>query len=327
MEKTANERVEIDFLKRIAQTKDSRLAAKSVKEWFDRKAKASERAASDPIDAEKIIAGLIENGFVDTSGGPKEGPHPRAKASYRITDKGKHHIAPTRPEIPDTQLKAQEAFILLQLFQLTPSKGPRVKRSDLNDKLKTTAAKAQLEFDTKNDPNTVDYHLASLAARGCLTEFRKGSAFSYQLVPERGIAALVQAKQHDAVKFQLTGELLNALIDAARGSAPAAHPKEAPPTAKRELAARDIEKLITDLRANEYAGKNLIPIHAVRRVVREQFDAEAASHPVFDALVKQMRSDGQIRLIAITDIRDASPEEMADSIPGVNEALFYIGAK
>jgi hypothetical protein len=53
----------------------------------------------------------------------------------------------------------------------------------------------------------------------------------------------------------------------------------------------------------------------------------AASHAMFDPILKQMRSEGNLDLIAISDGRDATQEQMDASIPGLNETIFYIVVK
>ena len=146
---------------------------------------------------------------------------------------------------------------------------------------------------------------------------------TYRLEPERGLRALAAARQHDAVNFKLRGDTLNALLRAARGSAPPAAAIESVPH-RRELAAHEIETIIEELGSDRFAGKDLIPIHAVRRTVRERFGDEAAGHPVLDPMLKRLRSEGRFRLVAITDYRDATQQELDDAIPGLNEILFYM---
>lgn len=68
----------------------------------------------------------------------------------------------------------------------------------------------------------------------------------------------------------------------------------------------------------------MIPIHEIRRLVADHQGDEAASHPVFDPVIMRMRSEGRLRLIAISDTRDATLAQMEASIPGVNETIFYV---
>ncbi|MEJ7638385.1 MAG: helix-turn-helix domain-containing protein, partial [Singulisphaera sp.] len=216
-------------------------------------------------------------------------------ASYRLTEKGKHHIRPARPDIPDEQLQAQEAFILLQVFR---AKERKLTRSDLNAKLKSRAAMGQLEFDVKEAPATVDYHLTALVEKGCLDEQRRGVSVGYSLNPERGAKALASVKQHDGVSFTMNGETLNALLAAARQAKPIQSRLEESPLADEPAASLgpDVQaaraarhrEVCGSSPADKYAGKDLIPIHEVRRLVAEHHGNEAAGHPAFDPLIKRM---------------------------------------
>lgn len=314
------EPLQTNLLTYLAQKPEGRTAA-DVADKLGLKKKKGQPAATDPSDADRLVTGLIDRGLIEVIDAAKEGLHPRRGARYRLSDKGRLHLRPARPDIPDTQLKAQEAFILLQMFRANEH---GLTRSQLNDKLRTRTAMGQLEFDVKSAPETVAYHLATLVEDGSLLEERKGNSATYRLDGGRGMAALAAARQHDAVSFTLRGETLNALLRTARGSGtPAAAGLEAPPP-PRELAAHDVEAIIDELGSDRFAGKDLIPIHEVRRLVRDRLDAAAAGHPVFDKVLKQMRSEGRFRLIAITDYRDATQQELDDAIPGLNEILFYI---
>ncbi|WP_406700336.1 hypothetical protein V5E97_16110 [Singulisphaera sp. Ch08] len=305
---------------------DGRLLAGDLKRKL--KQLATKNASAGITDANQTLTDLIEKGFITLSGSAKEGPHPRPNASYRLTDKGREFLRPARPDLADEQLQTQEAFILLQVFR---AKEQKLTRSELNGRLKTRAAMGQLEFDVKAAPVTVDYHLAMLVDKGALVEEKRGNSVSYSLNREAGARTLASVKQHDGVSFTMTGETLNALIAAARQASPlpaallesrAAEPVS--PTNSRPLGPDAIADYVALLQSDLYAGKDLIPIHEVRRVVAEHHGAAAAGHPTFDPLIKQMRSEGQLRLIAISDNRDATQQQLDDSIPGMNETIFYI---
>ncbi len=316
----------------FSKLKEGRISAGDLKKKLAARPKAGQAAGPDDPEADRALAGLIEQGLLSVSGGGKDGHHPRPNASYRLTEKGRQHLRPIQPDLEPKQLHAQESFILLQVFR---AKERTLTRSGLNDKLKSLAAKRQLEFDVKAAPGTVDYHLAQLVEKGYLDEQRQGVSVRFTFNPEKGPKALASAKQHDNVTFTMTGEILNALLDAARQSMPGrseaavSHVPElpieaAPAPASRALGEPDIVKYIDHLRADKYAGKGLIPIHEVRRLVAEHHGDEAASHPAFDPLIKRMRSEKQLELIAISDNRRATPEQLDASIPGVNETIFYI---
>lgn len=330
MAETSLEAHQTALLRILEKASDGRLSAGELKKKIGRGAKTGPVVAPDGMEADRAISGLIETGLVAVAGGAKDGHHPRPNASYRLTEQGRHQIRPARPDIPDEQLQAQEAFILLQVFR---TKERKLTRSDLNAKLKTRAAIGQLEFDVKEAPATVDYHLAALVEKGCLDEQRRGVSVGYSLNPDQGARELASTRQHDGVSFTLNGETLNALLAAARQSKPVqSRPEESPlvdePTdaapKSRPVGPHDITKYVDQLRSDKYAGKDLIPIHEVRRLVAEHHGDEAAGHPAFDPLLKRMRGEGQLELMAISDNRSVTREQIDDSIPGMNETLFYI---
>lgn len=331
MAETLPEAHQTTLLRLFERPTDGRLSAGDLKKKLGSGSKKGPAVAPEAVEADRALSGLIGMGLITVAGGAKDGHHPRPNASYRLTEKGRHHLRPARPDMPDEQLQAQEAFILLQVFR---AKERKLTRSDLNAKLKTRAAMGQLEFDVKEAPATVDYHLAALVEKGCLDAQRQSNSVGYSLNPEQGAKALAATRQHDGVSFTLNGETLNALLAAARQSKPVQslpeesplvdEPATDPAPVSRRLGPHDITKYIDQLRSDKFAGKDLIPIHEVRRLVAEQHSDEAASHPAFDPLIKRMRSEGQLELIAISDNRDATREQLDNSIPGMNETLFYI---
>ncbi len=329
MAETSIEDHQKTVLNLFSKVKDGRVSAGDLKTKLA--AASKKENGPDAADADTGLAGLIEQGLITVSGGGKDGRHPRPKASYSLTEKGRLHLRPGRPVHSDELLQAQEAFILLQVFR---SKERKLTRSDLDAKLKTKAAIGQLEFDVKETPETVSYHLAELVEKRHLDEESGRNSVSYALNPEYGTKALASARQHDAVSFTMTGETLNALIAAARRSEPdqpreerspaPGVPDEAPAPTSRPLGPQDIARYVEHLRADKYAGKDLIPIHEVRRLVAERHGDEAAGHPSFDPLIKRMRREEQLELIAISDNRGATQEQLDNAIPGMNETLFYI---
>ncbi|MHC5537195.1 helix-turn-helix domain-containing protein [Singulisphaera rosea] len=326
----------VQWLRHFGKESDGRLSAGELRKKL--KLASGKGADVDPIlqDADRTIVEMLESGVLSVAGGAKEGLHPRPNATYRITDKGRDQLKPPRPDFADEQLQAQEAFILLQVFR---AREGRLTRSDLNGKLKTRAAVGQLEFDVKAAPAVVDYHLAMLVDKGNLVEQRRGVSVVYSLDPDSGPKALASVKQHDGVSFTMSGETLNSLLAAARSSGtsaetPAHVPAEsvettppAPALAPTSLSPDDISRHVATLQAGTYAGKDLIPIYEVRRIVAQHHGAHAADHTNLDPVLKQMRADGQLRLLAISNSQDATQDQLDDSIPGMNQTLFYIVAR
>lgn len=288
---------------------------------------------------------LIDGGLVRVTGGGSEGLHPRAKASYLITDEGRARIRPARPtEVSQEVLEAQVPYLLLLLAR---ARDRKLTRSELNAKLKTKAAVGFLEFNVADHPETIDYHLTNLVELGAIAEKHVGASTSYRFNPEVGLAALAAKPQYDNAELNLTipALLLNALLAAARGSGPARDSSDAdvglsndePMDRDTDLAGEprifidehpmsrdDIHGYIAELRRGPYAGEDLIPIHDLRRVVGEHLGADAASHARLDPLLMEMRADRALKLIAISDGRQATDDQIRDSIPGVNETIFYL---
>ncbi len=318
------------LLQSFANRKDPRLSYAQLKEKFG---PGKGRLNLEAEAADRLVDDLIADGLLAVTGGGKDGAHPRPKASYRLTSKGKDHLRPARPGHHSPELlEFQEAYLLLQVFR---AEGRSLSRSKINDKLKTKAAVQSLEFDPKSDPATIHYHLSALVENAALAENRTGTSTSFTLT-ESGLRALATARQHVAASFTLKGEALNELLAAARGSTPvsgdekeselgtAPEPATQPGPATPTVGEDDILRLVDHLKAGDFAGRELIPIHEVRRLVAEHHGRDAASHPTFDRLVKRLRSDDRLVLTAISDSRGVTQQELDDSIPGMNEVIFYI---
>jgi hypothetical protein len=322
---------QLTLLKYFATKTGGRFKAGDLKQKLGLGGKPGKKTDLDPAEAGRILAGLIELGMIDVVGGTKEGEHPRKGATYKLSKRGEEHLLPPRPDHSDELLETQGSFILLQIFR---AKEGTMTRSELNGKLRSVAAIRQLEFDVKGVPETVDYHLANFVKREFLVERRKGVSVRYILNMENGAKALASMKQHAAVSFSMTGETLNSLLAAASRSKPSGARIEHSPIVEPQPAATvraigeaEITHYVDQLRADKYSGKDLIPIHEVRRLVAQDHGQDVASHPAFDPVLRRMWSEGIFELIAISDGRDATQQQIDDSIPGLNETIFYIVLK
>ncbi len=327
--------LESTLLKLFAEARDHKLSATTLKNKLATTTKKSGTAhEAEQVDA--AITALIDGGKVAVTGGGKTGHHPRAKGSYRLTGAGKDHVKPGKPDHSDELIGNQEAYILFQFLRIKDG-ASSMTRSDLNGKLGTKAAREQFELDPKVNKDVLDYHLHQLVNNGSLEEARKGVSLVYTLT-DAGLKTLGSGKQYDhpSINFTLNGPALNKLLEAARQSSgtqhadatkPAEHTPEpvthAPPKSA-EIEPKQIHDFIAHLKADKYAGKDLIPIHEVRALVAQHHGDHAASHPVFDRLLKTMRSEDELEIIAIADNRDATQEQLDSSIPNKNETLFYI---
>ncbi|WP_435010864.1 hypothetical protein P12x_002152 [Tundrisphaera lichenicola] len=314
-----------ELLKIFANRPDGRLSATELKKKL--------AATSYGGQGDGIVSGLIEEGMIAVTGGGSSADHPRPKASYRLTSSGKDRAKdlarPARPDHEDEQLKYQESYILLQIFR---SDDATLSRSKLNEKLKSVAARTSLEFEPRENPGTIDYHLHTLVENGHLDQKRQGVGINYTLT-EEGRRALAATRQHEGASFTLKGDFLNRLLEAARGTASPVEEiepstdlsqavEETPTRIEPQMNPEIILGLVDRLKAGAYAGKDVIPIHALRHLVAEGHGSDAASHQVFDHLLRQMRGNDQIELIAISDNRDATQEQLDDSIPGMNETIL-----
>jgi hypothetical protein len=78
------------------------------------------------------------------------------------------------------------------------------------------------------------------------------------------------------------------------------------------------------LAREKYGHTGLVPIHEIRQRVAERLGPEFAHHDIFDEKVQQLRQQRRVRMIPISDLRQATPGQLNDSIPGVNETLYYL---
>jgi len=88
----------------------------------------------------------------------------------------------------------------------------------------------------------------------------------------------------------------------------------------------EILKAFEYLLREKYTQGNMVPIHAVRRRVAERLGEETASHAVFDPAVQQLGKQRKLRLVSMSDRRDATDDEINASIPSANETFFYMKA-
>jgi DNA-binding PadR family transcriptional regulator len=326
MTQTSTESHQSKLLNLFAKAND-RLKAGDLKKKLAGKAKE----IPEPEEVDRAFTDLIEQGLITVTGGSKQGHHPRTSGSYRLTEKGRQHLRPAKPDVSPELLQIQEAFILLQVFR---AKDQRLTRTELIKKLSTKIARGELEFDPESQPGSIDYHLTILTEKNCLEEKKSPRSVAYTFLSEKGQVELARATQYPSLSFTLTGERLNELLKAAQGSVPDQIEESLPDIEKSQSAAPaprssslspdDIIQYIEQLRADKYAAKGLVPIHEVRRIVAERHGMHDAGHPTFDSLLMQMRSEGQLELIAISDNRNATQEQLDASIPGMNSTIFYI---
>jgi hypothetical protein len=257
----------------------------------------------------------------------------------------------------DKLLEHQKAFLLLQLLGADNRK---LSRGTANKALKGPLSKGlALAPTTANeirDSLAADGYLDKTRNRGTdhyrLTE--RGLALllaleqypSELLVSGRMINELVTAVREQLATWQgpqaLT-DLLRSLADTERRfgslqrqvgelfeetrttlSGSGQQPAQAlRPELPQDLAAAIVAEF-EELLRESHSHRGRVPIHELRRHVADKFGPEAARHDRFDTVLKQLRHQQRVRLVSISDLRDATQEELNDSIPGMNETFFYV---
>ncbi len=79
-----------------------------------------------------------------------------------------------------------------------------------------------------------------------------------------------------------------------------------------------------ELRRERFARNGIVPVYELRRLLTARHGTEAGSHAALDPLLKQMRREKRVRLIAINDLAGATTDQLDDSVPGENETFFYL---
>ncbi len=258
--------------------------------------------------------------------------------SYHLTPAGITFLrtpALPPPGYDEQLLPYHKSYLLLLLLR---SEGRKASLADLCARLNTKSVKegplcfAQRTADDRlliNRP-LVGWILDALALGEAATRTESKGIPSYCLT-EAGEELLGASDQYPSpqVKFTLTGEELSALMAAARlagkGVAEPQHEKHEEEPGPLTTLTR--EQLLTEferLKRERYAEHGMVPIHELRRIIADRFGPAAAEHDVFDTVLKELRRERQIRLVALGDGGIVSEQQIADSIRGENEIYFMI---
>jgi hypothetical protein len=90
------------------------------------------------------------------------------------------------------------------------------------------------------------------------------------------------------------------------------------------LTVEEILRAFEDLRRERFARNGIVPVYELRRLLAARHGAETVSHAALDPLLKQLRRDKRLRMIAIGDLSEATTDQLDDSLPGENETFFYL---
>ncbi len=243
-------------------------------------------------------------------------------ASYQITDQGVAYrkTLPANSEDKDEANDAlkgyRQAFCLMQLFMAenyTLQKGEANRFPGL--------VKADLEMDA----NKANRLRASLTEQGYVEEVKSGQARIYRLTPS-GRMLVATLDQHPSLLFNLTGKKLADFRSAIRESGEFADPLRA--EVKSQALPLDLSEAVFEaflyLHRERYSYTRLVPIYAVRRRIAELYGNEAARHDILDNRILDLWRQGRVRIIPISDLRDSTEDQRADSIGDSSQTLFYM---
>jgi predicted transcriptional regulator len=159
-----------------------------------------------------------------------------------------------------------------------------------------------------------------MATEGLIDIEPQGRSERYRL-KEAGVAFLACHDQYPANKVHLSVEALNALLRAARVSTTAPAPTYAPrPANLADAVLAEFE----DLRREHHGHTGRVPLYQLRERFAAKYGPEVARHDVLDEPILQLWRERRARLVSLSDLQKATPEQLNASVPGAGETLFYM---
>jgi hypothetical protein len=271
--------------------------------------------------ANTVRRDLAAKGYVKES-------KPGGKVAYCLTDPGRAYLAglerpvvsgtTRRPgaideaAISDEVREAQKAFLLLQLLD---AEGQTLARGEANKFKNAPHVSLGLKAGIAN------YRRAKLADQGYIRVTPARQTETYTLLPD-GLDYLARNTTHlGHATFKLKGKTLNALAAAATESSfERGRPADPTELAEAVLAA------FHELRRERHSRSGLVPIHEVRKIIADRFGPGTARHDVMDEVILELWRQQRLGLEAISDLAEASEQQLNDSIQGVHGTLFYLEA-
>ena len=269
--------------------------------------------------ANRLRESLAEKGYIRIT---KKGQN----VTYELTDAGREYLQtlepyPPQPEVEPVSEEVQRYQTAYLLFQLFRAKDGVLTRGKANKTLGPT--------DLELKPAAANQLRRKLAQQGILKIDKGSRSESYRLTPggEEMLAAL---RHYPTTRFWLTGRQLNALLDRVSGAA--MRQPEAPPTTSAQPQTvqppADLSRAVYDefeeLRRERHGHTGLVPIHEIRARIAEKYGPQAARHDVLDEPIRELWRQGRVRLVSLADLQKATPEQLNNSVPGVNETLFFM---
>ena len=157
-----------------------------------------------------------------------------------------------------------------------------------------------------------------------------GRSEAYTLTPD-GLDYLAGVTTHlKHATFKLKGNTLNALVTARESSferdrTTSPTVPERPIPSQTELAEAVLAEF-QELRRERHGHSGLVPIHEVRQRIADRFGPAAGRHDVLDEVIRGLWRQQRLALEAISDLGDATEQQLNDSIPGISGTLFYLEA-
>jgi DNA-binding PadR family transcriptional regulator len=259
------------------------------------------------------------------------------KKSYQLTEAGRTYLAtlerPTfsarttrlapvdESAIPEELREAQKAYLLLQLLD---ANGQPLARGEANKIRKKLGTALGLKATVAN------HRRAKLADQGFIRIIRSPRSEEYVLTPD-GLDYLAANTRHlEHAEFWVKGKTLNALAAARESSFDRDQPSglvtpERPMPSQIELAEAVLAEF-QELRRERHSRSGLVPIHEVRQRIIDRFGPGAARHDVLDEVILGLWRQQRLGLEAISDLSEATEQQLNDSIQGVHGTLFYLEA-
>jgi DNA-binding MarR family transcriptional regulator len=242
--------------------------------------------------------------------------------TYELTDAGREYLQTLEPYPPEDavapvsdEIRGYQTTHLL--FQLFKADGQTLGKGEANRRRGPT--------DLELTPSAANLLRRQLAQQGALEIIKGSRSESYRLTP-RGEELLATLRYYPTGQFSLKGRQLNAILDRVAGAA-RGH-QQAAPTPEVAAPAADLARVVyeefEELRRERYGHTGLVPIHALRHRVAEKYGPQTARHDVLDEPIRALWRQGRVRLVALADLQRATAEQLNDSVPGVNETLFFM---
>lgn len=206
-----------------------------------------------------------------------------------------------------TLVAMQDGYLLLQAIE-HPERG--ISKGDAN---RPTAWGRMLDLTT----SVANRRRKELVDRGLLERMASGRQTFFRLTP----AGMDYLRDHllfpEIKTIRLSGTVLNEVFGQFR--------RERPAVAKTpsDLSNATLE-VARELLRESFGHTRLVPIHELRRRMSETYGAEAARHDRLDTALQALQQQGDVRLIALTDLSRATADQLNQSIPGWNETFFYL---